>query len=56
MPNNNTIKYAERGTHGLVGRAGDLVRRLDALIARGRQPAACWMRKRDCLPPIGRWC
>ncbi|WP_136623783.1 Wadjet anti-phage system protein JetA family protein [Bradyrhizobium centrolobii] len=36
----NTIKYAERGTHGLVGRAGDLVRRLDGLIARGRHPNA----------------
>ncbi|MGO3928368.1 DUF5716 family protein [Rhodopseudomonas pseudopalustris] len=29
----NTIKYAERGTQGLVGRAGDLVRRLDALLS-----------------------
>lgn len=28
----NTIKYAERGTQGLVGRAGDLVRRLDLLL------------------------
>jgi Family of unknown function (DUF5716) len=36
----NTIKYAERGTQGLVGRAGNLVRRLDALIARGRHPNA----------------
>jgi hypothetical protein len=36
----NTIKYAERGTQGLVGRAGDLVRRLDALIVRGRHPNA----------------
>lgn len=36
----NTIKYAERGAHGLVGRAGDLVRRLDGLIARGRHPNA----------------
>jgi hypothetical protein len=36
----NTIKYAERGTHGLVGRAGDLVRRLDGLIAGGRLPNA----------------
>jgi hypothetical protein len=36
----NTIKYAERGTHGLVGRTGDLVRRLDGLIARGRHPNA----------------
>lgn len=32
----NTIKYAERGSHGLVGRAGGLVRRLDALLADGR--------------------
>jgi hypothetical protein len=36
----NTIKYAERGTHGLVGRAGDLVRRLDGLLGRGRHPNA----------------
>lgn len=36
----NTIKYAERGTQGLVGRAGDLVRRLDALMARGRHANA----------------
>jgi hypothetical protein len=36
----NTIKYAERGTHGLVGRAGDLVRRLDGLVAGGRLPNA----------------
>ncbi|WP_461314786.1 Wadjet anti-phage system protein JetA family protein [Bradyrhizobium embrapense] len=36
----NTIKYAERGTYGLVGRAGDLVRRLDGLIARGRHANA----------------
>lgn len=36
----NTIKYAERGAHGLVGRAGDLVRRLDGLIGRGRHPDA----------------
>ena len=36
----NTIRYAERGGHGLVGRAGDLVRRLDQLINRGRQPNA----------------
>src|ERR1700730_13350045 len=34
----NTIKYAERGAHGLVGRAGDLVRRLDGLIASRRHP------------------
>ena len=32
----NTIKYAERGAQGLVGRAGDLVRRLDALLVGGR--------------------
>jgi Family of unknown function (DUF5716) len=32
----NTIKYAERGAQGLVGRAGDLVRRLDALLHDGR--------------------
>jgi hypothetical protein len=37
----NTIKYAERGTQGLVGRAGDLVRRLDALLATGRYQAPC---------------
>jgi Family of unknown function (DUF5716) len=36
----NTIKYAERGAHGLVGRAGDLVRRLDGLMAQGRLPNA----------------
>jgi hypothetical protein len=36
----NTIKYAERGTQGLVGRAGDLVRRLDRLLGRGRHPNA----------------
>jgi hypothetical protein len=36
----NTIKYAERGTQGLVGRAGDLVRRLDALLGDGRHAAA----------------
>lgn len=36
----NTIKYAERGAHGLVGRAGDLVRRLDALAADGRHADA----------------
>jgi hypothetical protein len=34
----NTIKYAERGAHGLVGRAGDLVRRLDGMLGRGRHP------------------
>jgi len=36
----NTIRYAERGGQGLVGRAGDLVRRLDSLITRGRHPNA----------------
>ena len=33
----NTIKYAERGAQGLVGRAGDLVRRLDKLIGENRR-------------------
>nr|WP_271595995.1 MULTISPECIES: Wadjet anti-phage system protein JetA family protein [unclassified Bradyrhizobium] len=36
----NTIKYAERGGQGLVGRAGDLVRRLDALPRDGRHHKA----------------
>jgi hypothetical protein len=36
----NTIKYAERGAQGLVGRAGDLVRRLDALLHDGRHAEA----------------
>src|SRR5262249_9446362 len=36
----NTIKYAERGTQGLVGRAADLVRRLDALLVNGRHAEA----------------
>jgi hypothetical protein len=36
----NTIKYAERGAHGLVGRASDLVRRLDALLRDGRRAQA----------------
>jgi hypothetical protein len=36
----NTIKYAERGTQGLVGRAGSLVRRLDALRANRRSDTA----------------
>ncbi|WP_246787935.1 Wadjet anti-phage system protein JetA family protein [Bradyrhizobium sp. CCBAU 53421] len=36
----NTIKYAERGAQGLVGRAGDLVRRLDALLRSGRHGEA----------------
>lgn len=36
----NTIKYAERGSQGLVGRAGDIVRRLDRLIALGQHPNA----------------
>lgn len=30
----NTIKYAERDGRGLAGRAGDLVRRFDAILAR----------------------
>jgi hypothetical protein len=33
----NTIKYAERGAQGLVGRAGDLVRRLDSLLTENRR-------------------
>lgn len=36
----NTIKYAERGTEGLAGRAGDLVRRLDTLLSGGRHDKA----------------
>jgi hypothetical protein len=32
----NTIKYAERGSQGLVGRSASLVRRLDCLLADGR--------------------
>jgi hypothetical protein len=36
----NTIKYAERGAQGLVGRAGDLVRRLDTLLCDGRHAEA----------------
>lgn len=36
----NTIKYAERGAQGLVGRAGDLVRRFDALLGDGRHDEA----------------
>ena len=36
----NTIKYAERGAQGLVGRAGDLVRQLDALLGDGRHDDA----------------
>jgi hypothetical protein len=32
----NTIKYAERGSQGLVGRSAYLVRRLDCLLADGR--------------------
>lgn len=36
----NTIKYAERGTRGLAGRAGDMVRRLDGLIAQGKHQNA----------------
>jgi hypothetical protein len=40
----NTIKYAERGGQGLVGRAGDLVRRLDSLLRRGKydRPTVEW--------------
>lgn len=36
----NTINYAERGAQGLVGRAGDLVRRLDALLRDGKHDKA----------------
>jgi len=36
----NTIKYAERGAQGLIGRAADLVRRLDALLQDGRHAEA----------------
>lgn len=36
----NTVKYAERGARGLVGRASDLVRRLDALLANQRNETA----------------
>jgi hypothetical protein len=36
----NAIKYSERGAQGLVGRAGELVRRLDALLAGGRHGTA----------------
>jgi hypothetical protein len=36
----NTIKYAEHGSQGLVGRAGDLVRRLDALLRDGQHTGA----------------
>jgi len=36
----NTIEYAERVGQGLVGRAGDLVRRLDALLRDGRHHKA----------------
>jgi hypothetical protein len=36
----NTIKFAERGTQGLVGRAGDLVGRLDRLLGAGRHATA----------------
>jgi len=36
----NTIKYAERGAQGLIGRAADLVRRLDRIHASGRFPNA----------------
>jgi Family of unknown function (DUF5716) len=36
----NTVKYAERGSQGLVGRSADLVRRLDGLLADGRHGEA----------------
>jgi hypothetical protein len=36
----NTIKYAERGAQGLVGRAADLVHRLDRLLQDGRHAEA----------------
>ena len=36
----NTIKYAERGSQGLVGRAGDLVSRLDRLLGQERHSKA----------------
>lgn len=36
----NTVKYAERGTEGLVGRAADLVKRFDALLVDGRHASA----------------
>jgi hypothetical protein len=36
----NTIKYAERGSQGLLGRGQDLVRRLDRLFADGRHGSA----------------
>jgi len=36
----NTVKYAERGPQGLVGRSADLVRRLDALLSDGRHAEA----------------
>ena len=36
----NTIKYAERSAQGLVGRAADLVRRLDVLLQAGRHEDA----------------
>ena len=36
----NTINYADRGGQGLVGRAADLVRRLDALLRDGRHHKA----------------
>ena len=36
----NTIKYAERSAQGLVGRAADLVHRLDKLLHDGRHAEA----------------
>src|SRR5260370_39192850 len=36
----NTITYAERGAQGLVGRAGDLVSRLDRLLGQERHSKA----------------
>lgn len=48
----NTIKYAERGAQGLVGRAGDLVRRLDALLGGERHDEATveWSLEPLCSP------
>src|SRR5229473_2087250 len=53
----NTIKYAERGAHGLVGRAGDLVRRLDGLVGRGQHPNAtiAWSLEPLRAPNSMRW-
>src|SRR5258708_4642006 len=47
----NTIKYAERGTQGLVGRAGDLVSRLDVLLQDGRHAEASIEWGIEPLPP-----